>query len=101
MSSVIGLVGRHGTQIDKKSDNYLRNVEEMNAAVAELRQNLDLVRSGGGEATVAKHKARGHVVLAFLPGLVPCKHPSNGPQTSHPRVEPKGPRVPHNSCIRV
>ena len=34
----------------------------MNKAIEELRSNLDLVRSGGGESQVAKHKARGKLL---------------------------------------
>ena len=38
---------------------------------------------------------------SLFPGLVPCKHPSNGPQTSLPRAEPKGLHAPRNPCTRV
>jgi 3-methylcrotonyl-CoA carboxylase beta subunit len=48
--------------IDKNSDNYKKNVDEMNEAIEQLRSNLDLVRSGGGEAAVAKHKERGKLL---------------------------------------
>ena len=34
----------------------------MNQAIEELRSSLDLVRSGGGESQVAKHKARGKLL---------------------------------------
>ena len=48
--------------IDKNSDNYKMNLKDMNKAITDLRSNLDIVRQGGGEATVAKHKARGKLL---------------------------------------
>ena len=48
--------------IDKQSENYKQNLLDMNQAIEELRSSLDLVRSGGGESQVAKHKARGKLL---------------------------------------
>ena len=38
---------------------------------------------------------------SLFPGLVPCKHPSNGPQTSRHRTELKGLHTPRNPHTRV
>jgi 3-methylcrotonyl-CoA carboxylase beta subunit len=48
--------------IDKNDAGYLKNVEEMTAEIETLRSRLELVQAGGGEATVAKHRARGKLL---------------------------------------
>src|SRR6201991_495792 len=51
----------HST-IDPTSAGFARNSEAMRALVAELRQKLDEVAGGGGEAARAKHTARGKML---------------------------------------
>lgn len=45
--------------IDPGSIDFRRNVEAMQAQVGELRDKLGAVAGGGGEASTAKHRARG------------------------------------------
>ena len=51
----------HST-IDTTSSDFARNAEVMRALVAELRQKLDSVAGGGGEASRAKHTSRGKML---------------------------------------
>ena len=48
--------------IDPGSIDFRRNVEAMQAQVAELRDKLGAVAGGGGEASTAKHRARGKML---------------------------------------
>src|SRR5476649_1020873 len=47
---------------DPTSSDFARNAEAMRALVAELRDKLDLVAGGGGEASRARHSARGKML---------------------------------------
>jgi len=51
----------HST-IDPSSSDFARNAESMRALVAELREKLDTVAGGGGEASRARHTARGKML---------------------------------------
>ena len=48
---------------DPTSSDFARNAEAMRALVAELRQKLDAVAGGGGDASRARHTARGKMKL--------------------------------------
>ena len=48
--------------IDPGSAEFKRNIEAMQAQVAELRDKLGAVAGGGGEASTAKHRARGKML---------------------------------------
>ncbi|QDM17314.1 methylcrotonoyl-CoA carboxylase [Tardiphaga sp. vice352] len=48
--------------IDPGSIDFRRNVEAMQAQVGELRDKLGAVAGGGGEASTAKHRARGKML---------------------------------------
>lgn len=50
------------TGLDPKSSDYIRNAETMRALVADLRDKLAQVAGGGGEASRAKHTARGKML---------------------------------------
>ncbi|WP_458761058.1 carboxyl transferase domain-containing protein [Afipia sp. TerB] len=50
------------SSIDKTSPDFTRNAETMRALVADLREKLSAVAAGGGEASRAKHKARGKML---------------------------------------
>jgi 3-methylcrotonyl-CoA carboxylase beta subunit len=50
------------SSIDPKSRDFARNAEAMRALVAELRDKLDLVSGGGGEASRARHTSRGKML---------------------------------------
>src|ERR1700709_1316072 len=45
--------------IDPTSSDFARNTEAMRAAVADLKEKLDAVAQGGGEASRERHIARG------------------------------------------
>ncbi|MHB8145052.1 MAG: methylcrotonoyl-CoA carboxylase, partial [Vulcanimicrobiaceae bacterium] len=47
------------TRLDRGGDDYRRNLERMEALVAELRESLSAVRAGGGAEATAKHRKRG------------------------------------------
>src|SRR6201747_2097528 len=47
---------------DPNSSDFARNAEAMRALVAELRQKLDSVAGGGGEASRARHTGRGKML---------------------------------------
>src|SRR2546421_8959580 len=47
---------------DPTSSDFARNAEAMRALVAELREKLDQVAGGGGEAAPARHTARGKML---------------------------------------
>src|SRR5260370_15640845 len=51
----------HST-VDPTSSDFARNAEAMRALVAELRQTLDAVAGGGGEASRARHTSRGKML---------------------------------------
>src|ERR1700739_1331710 len=51
----------HST-IEPSSSDFARNAESMRALVAELREKLDTVAGGGGEASRARHTARGKML---------------------------------------
>ncbi len=51
----------HST-IDPSSSDFARNAESMRGLVAELRDKLDTVAGGGGEASRARHTARGKML---------------------------------------
>ena len=48
--------------LDATSSDFKRNVEAMQAQLAELRDKLGAVAGGGGEASRAKHTARGKML---------------------------------------
>ncbi len=48
--------------IDPKSSDFARNSEAMRALVADLRQKLDQVAGGGGEASRTRHTSRGKLL---------------------------------------
>src|SRR5450756_498547 len=47
---------------DPTSSDFARNAEAMRALVAELRQKLDQVAGGGGEASRIRHTSRGKML---------------------------------------
>src|SRR5260370_12508974 len=47
---------------DPASADFARTAEAMRALVAELRQKLDAVAGGGGEASRARHTSRGKML---------------------------------------
>src|ERR1035437_9731352 len=47
---------------DPTSSDFARNAEAMRALVAELREKLDQVAGGGGEASRARHTSRGKML---------------------------------------
>src|SRR6195256_1300816 len=47
---------------DATSSDFARNAEAMRALVAELRQRLDSVAGGGGEASRSRHTSRGKML---------------------------------------
>lgn len=47
------------TQIDKNSELFKNNRSHMESLVSIFRERLDLVKKGGGEKSVEKHKSRG------------------------------------------
>lgn len=49
--------------IDKTSDTYKSNVEEMTAVIDDLRNDLERVRLGGGDKARKKHEARGKLLV--------------------------------------
>src|SRR5260221_6163130 len=51
----------HST-VDPTSSDFARNAEAMRALVGELRQKLDAVAGGGGEASRARHTSRGKML---------------------------------------
>src|SRR5690242_14425412 len=50
------------SSIDVKSAEFARNAEAMQALVAELKQKLETVAGGGGEASRTRHTARGKML---------------------------------------
>ena len=48
--------------LDPKSSDFTRNAEAMRTLVADLREKLSQVAGGGGEASRAKHSARGKML---------------------------------------
>src|SRR3974390_3432607 len=50
------------SSIDPASSDFARNTDAMRALVAELRQKLDLVAGGGGEASRSRHISRGKML---------------------------------------
>src|SRR5690349_7405928 len=50
------------SSIDPKSQDFARNAEAMRALVADLRDKLDEVAGGGGEASRARHTKRGKML---------------------------------------
>src|SRR5438876_5910288 len=50
------------TQIQPNSETFRENREAMQQLVAELRERLEMVRRGGGEAAVARHTGRGKLL---------------------------------------
>src|SRR5665213_4630208 len=51
----------HST-VEPTSPDFGRNAEAMRALVAELRQKLDAVSGGGGEASRKRHTSRGKML---------------------------------------
>src|SRR3981081_2293711 len=47
---------------DATSSDFARNAEAMRTLVAELRQKLDAVAGGGGEASRIRHTSRGKML---------------------------------------
>ena len=50
------------SSIDSKSTDFARNAEAMRALVADLREKLDEVAGGGGEASRNRHTSRGKML---------------------------------------
>jgi 3-methylcrotonyl-CoA carboxylase beta subunit len=50
------------SSIEPASSDFARNSDAMRALVAELRDKLDLVAGGGGDASRARHTARGKML---------------------------------------
>ncbi|QEN15375.1 acyl-CoA carboxylase subunit beta [Mycolicibacterium sp. ELW1] len=50
------------TDVDTNSDTYLGNVQVQSAAVAALREQLELVAAGGGPRYVQRHHDRGRLL---------------------------------------
>ena len=50
------------SNIDPASSDFARNAEAMRGLVAELREKLDTVAGGGGEASRARHAGRGKML---------------------------------------
>lgn len=50
------------SSIDPTSSEFARNAETMRTLVAELRDKLNQVAEGGGEASRARHTARGKML---------------------------------------
>ena len=50
------------SSIDPTSSDFARNAEVMRSLVAELRDRLNDVAGGGGEASRARHTARGKML---------------------------------------
>jgi len=50
------------SSIDPASSDFARNAEVMHALVAELREKLNLVAGGGGEASRSRHMSRGKML---------------------------------------
>jgi 3-methylcrotonyl-CoA carboxylase beta subunit len=50
------------SSLDSSSIDFVRNVEVMRGLVAELREKLNEVASGGGEASRARHTSRGKML---------------------------------------
>ena len=50
------------SNIDARSDGFLSNRAVMMAQVGELRDRLEIIKQGGGEARNARHKARGKLL---------------------------------------
>src|SRR6201992_1862750 len=50
------------SSIDPKSKDFERNTDAMSALLGELRDKLDLVAGGGGEASRARHTSRGKML---------------------------------------
>src|SRR2546430_5785711 len=50
------------SSIDPASSDFSRNAEAMRVLVAELRDRLDLVAGGAGEASRARHVSRGKML---------------------------------------
>ena len=55
---VASVIDGGAPHVDKNSESYLKNVEEMNAACRDLEDRLAKVRAGGGAEAVAKHVSR-------------------------------------------
>src|SRR4030088_447524 len=50
------------SSVDPKSSDFARNADAMRALVAELKEKLGSVAGGGGEASRARHTARGKML---------------------------------------
>src|SRR6266481_8020186 len=50
------------SSIDPASSEFARNAEVMRVLVGELREKLNLVAGGGGEASRARHTSRGKML---------------------------------------
>src|ERR1700755_3428809 len=50
------------SSIDPKYEDFARNTDAMSALLGELRDKLDLVAGGGGEASRARHTSRGKML---------------------------------------
>src|SRR3982074_1197578 len=50
------------SSVDPKSSDFARNADAMRALVAELKEKLEGVAGGGGEASRARHPSRGKML---------------------------------------
>ena len=51
------------TQIDKNSQQYKQNFEYLKAQVEEFKKRSELVKQGGGEKSIERHKSRGKLTV--------------------------------------
>ena len=64
------------TQVRTDSPTYKANETHHSALVADLRARLEIVKAGGGEEAVARHRARGKMLpRERIEMLVRNQHP--------------------------
>ena len=51
------------SKLDPRSDSFQKNADTMRALTQELAERVTIVKSGGGEARNARHKARGKLLV--------------------------------------
>jgi acetyl-CoA carboxylase carboxyltransferase component len=50
------------TRVDPNAPTFQENAAQQAALVAELRERLAVVKQGGGEEAVQKHRSRGKII---------------------------------------
>lgn len=48
--------------VDTRSEDFKRNMEEMNKHIEQLRHNLKVARQGGGPKAIERHTSRGKLL---------------------------------------